>query len=79
MHDHLASLVVQVHPDHEGAVCAAIAAMGAEIHAAHRGKLVVTVEAASESVIADTMNRMSLLDGVFSATLVFHYHEDASP
>lgn len=78
MHDHLASLVVQVRPTQEGPVCAAIAAMGAEIHTVHRGKVVVTLETASESAIADAMTRMTLLDGVFSATLVFHYHEEAS-
>jgi nitrate reductase NapD len=79
MSEHLTSLVVQVRPDHQARVCAAITALGGEIHAAQGGKLVVTLEAPDEGVIADTMTRMSLLDGVFSAALVFHHHDGAPP
>ena len=79
MHDHLASLVVQVRPERQDALCAALDRMGVEVHAAQGGKLVVTIEAPDEAALADTMNRMNLLDGVYSATLVFHSYEGASP
>ncbi len=79
MSEHLASLVVHVRPEYETGACAAIAAMGGEIHAAHGGKLVVTLEAPDEAAIAEAMTRMTLLDGVFSAALVFHHHDGAPP
>lgn len=71
---HLSSLVVHARPDTPGLV-EAIAALGAEIHAAEAGKYVVTLETTSSADLADRMTRLQLLDGVFAATLVFHHME----
>lgn len=75
-YDHLASLVLQVRPDREDEVRGQLAELpGLEIHASEGGKMVVTLEAPDEATIAEAMTAMNLLDGVYSATLVFHYHE----
>ena len=76
---HISSLVVHVRPDNVPAVRAALAAMpGVEIYAEASGKLIVTLETATEADIVTRMNEISLLDGVMSAALVFHHFEPAA-
>ncbi|MBK1840641.1 chaperone NapD [Azospirillum sp. YIM B02556] len=71
---HLASLLLHVRPDRQVIVRAAIAAMpGTELHIEQPGKMVVTVEGPHEGWIADRMTALHLLDGVFSAVMVFHH------
>lgn len=71
---HLASLLLHVRPDRQPTVRAAIAAMpGTELHIEQTGKMVVTVEGPHEGWIADRMTALHLLDGVFSAVMVFHH------
>lgn len=71
---HLASLLLHVRPDRQAMVRAAIATLpGAELHLEQPGKMVVTVEGPHEGWIADRMTALHLLDGVFSAVLVFHH------
>ncbi|MFL5198189.1 MAG: chaperone NapD, partial [Microvirga sp.] len=60
-------------------VRAALAATpGVEIHAEAGGKLIITLETATEADIVTRMNEISLLDGVMSAALVFHQFEAAA-
>ena len=71
---HIASLLLHVRPDRQPTVRAAIAAMpGTELHIEQPGKMVVTVEGPHEGWIADRMTALHLLDGVFSAVMVFHH------
>ena len=73
---HVSSLVLHVRPENDVEVRAALAAMpGVEVPASSGGKLVVTLETASEADIVTCMNEMSLLPGVLSAALVFHHFE----
>ncbi|WP_455173276.1 chaperone NapD [Azospirillum largimobile] len=71
---HIASLLLHVRSDCQPAVRAAIATMpGTELHIEQPGKMVVTVEGPHEGWIADRMTALHLLDGVFSAVMVFHH------
>ena len=73
---HVASVVLHVRPENVPHVLSALADMpGVEVPAASGGKLIVTLETASESDIVVRMNEMSLLPGVLSAALVFHHFE----
>ena len=75
---HVSSLVVHVRHEHLAQVRAALIGMpGIEIHAEGGGKLVVTLETASEGDIAARLSEISVLDGVLSAALVFHHFEPA--
>jgi nitrate reductase NapD len=78
MEHHISSLLVHGRPEAVPRLAAAIARIaGAEVPIADpSGKLVVTIEGASEDAIADALARINLLDGVLAATLVFH-HVDA--
>ena len=71
---HLASLLLHVRPERQAMVRAAIATLpGTELHIEQPGKMVVTVEGPHEGWIADRMTALHLLDGVFSAVMVFHH------
>jgi nitrate reductase NapD len=73
---HVSSLVLHVRPENLYEVRAALAEMpGVEIPAEAGGKLVVTLETASEAEIVMRMNEISLLPGVLSTALVFHHVE----
>jgi periplasmic nitrate reductase NapD len=53
---------------------------GVEVHASSKtGGLVVTVESANAGVMADIVDSFQHLDGVLSATLVYHHEEPPSP
>jgi nitrate reductase NapD len=39
------------------------------------GKLVVTLETASEAEVVERLNAIQVIDGVLAATLVFHHVE----
>jgi periplasmic nitrate reductase NapD len=77
---HVASLIVQARPERLSEVEAAIRTLpSAEISASDAiGKLVVTLEAASERPIARALDQINAMPGVLSATLVYH-EVDAVP
>jgi nitrate reductase NapD len=72
---HITSLVVHAAPRRVQRVSAAIAEMaGAQVHAiSPAGKLVVTIEAGSETGITSCVERIQRVDGVLSAVLVCQY------
>ena len=73
---HIAGVVVQARPECADEIRRAITAMGAEIHAEQKGKLVVTVETTSAVALADTVTAIGRLEGVLSAAPVYHHAED---
>lgn len=76
---HISSVVVQTRPSDMVAVIQRLGAIpGACVHAAQNGKIVVTLETGSEHALAQHLNQMSLMDGVYTATLVFHHVETES-
>jgi nitrate reductase NapD len=78
---HIASLVVRCHPERMAPLRRAIAALpGAEVPIENAaGKLVVTLEAASEHVIRQQLDVIGALPGVLSATLVVQHAEPLAP
>jgi nitrate reductase NapD len=75
---HLSSLVIHARPERLAEVSRSLLAEGCEIHVENpAGKLVVTLEAASQGALNDCLTRIQLLPGVLAATLVFHHVEDA--
>jgi nitrate reductase NapD len=75
----IASILVQARPEQLNAVARAIEMLpGAQIYNRdQRGKLVVVVEAADVGTIGETLNAMSSLPGVLSASLVFQGTDDS--
>lgn len=71
---HIASVLVHAHSAFLKEVKAGILAKdGAEIaHADAAGRLIVTLETASEANIVSTLTDIQLLTGVVSASLVYH-------
>ena len=75
----IASILVQARPDRLDEATAAIEALpGVQIYTRDaRGKLVVVIEASGPDRIGTTLNTISLLPGVLTASLVFHAVDDA--
>lgn len=71
---HVTSIAVHARPPRLAAVAGAIARLpGAEVPASSpAGKIVVTLEAASDAEILATLDTIRALDGVLSAHLVYH-------
>jgi periplasmic nitrate reductase NapD len=74
---HISSLVVHSRPRQAAAVAAEMRRMpGVEVRGGvETGKLIVTLETASEAEILDSLSAIQALDGVLAATLVFHHFE----
>ena len=75
----IAGVLVHAHPDKASAVRAALDAMaGVDVHmAAADGRLVVTVEDTSDVSAGDSILAMHRMEGVLSATLVYHNFDPA--
>lgn len=73
----ISSVIVIPHPDHVEAVPVRLRELeGVEVHAiSPEGKVVVTVEAASDHETTRIFEFISLLDGVMSASMVYHQNE----
>jgi periplasmic nitrate reductase NapD len=74
---HISSLVVHGRPERAQAVARHLRALrGVAVHGGvEAGKLVVTLETATEAEIVARLNAIQALDGVLAATLVYHHHE----
>lgn len=74
---HVAGLIVHAYPEATERVARRIERMrGACVHATSAdGKLVVTIEAASSSSVANAMSRIQTLAGVLAAVLVYQHSE----
>ena len=73
----LSSLIVGVDPAHLMAVSGQLHALsGVEIHAvAEDGRMIVSIETASEGATVATFETIRQLPGVLSASLVYHQYE----
>ena len=73
---HISSAVVATLPARTDDVLAEIAKMeNVEIHAQAGGKIVIVIEGTSTGMMGDCLSRISLLDGVISANMVFEHVE----
>ena len=69
---HISSAVVTVRPERAREVARAIAALpGAEVHAVEGSKIVVVLEGPDSGALGTQLVTISLMDGVFSANMVF--------
>lgn len=75
---HVAGLVVHAQPDRIELVRVAIEGIeGAQVHAENEaGKLVVTLEAASDARIVEQLAAINAVAGVVASALVYEHHED---
>lgn len=70
---HISSVVVHARPERTAALAREIRTLdGADVHYAEAGKIIVTFETVDTGQITRQLNHISLLDGVFAATLVYH-------
>ena len=75
----LCSVVVHARPEKISQVEHNLAELpGVEVHGGSQdeGKLIVTVEDEGDATAADTMMSFNSVDGVISATLIYHYGGD---
>lgn len=73
----ISSVIVIPHPDHIEAVRLRLQEVdGVELHAVSpEGKMIVTVEADDDRTTTGTYEYISQLDGVLSASMVYHQYE----
>lgn len=73
----ISSIIVIPHPDRIAAVESALQEIdGVELHAVSpEGKMIVTIEAAGDRETTATYEFISQLDGVLSASMVYHQNE----
>ncbi|HVK91109.1 MAG TPA: chaperone NapD [Mycoplana sp.] len=73
---HVSSAVIATMPAHTEAVLAEIATMdNVEIHGHGGGKIVVVIEGTSTGMLGERLSKISLLDGVIAANMVFEHVE----
>ena len=73
----ISGVVVHAKPEGLAQVRAQLTELdGVEVHAVEQnGKMVVTIEKESDQDIADTFEILSKLDGVLSASMIYHHFE----
>jgi len=73
----ISSIIVIPHPDRIEAARARLQEIeGVEVHAVSpEGKMVATIEAADDRATTQIFEMVSLLDGVMSASMVYHQNE----
>jgi nitrate reductase NapD len=73
----ISSIIVIPHPDRIAAVQGALREIdGVEVHGTSpEGKMVLTIETADDRATTDTYEFISQLDGVMSASMVYHQQE----
>lgn len=78
---HVSSVVVRAAPAHLGRLSGMIAGLeGAEVHATDpRGKMIVTLEAASEAEALGMVERIRGMSGAVDVSLVYHQCEREDP
>lgn len=77
---HISSAVIVALPARRESLAAALSAMrGVEVHAGEGSRIVITIEGSSSGMLGETLTRISTLDGVISANMVFEHidmHEE---
>lgn len=74
----ICSVVVYTRPEKAHPVGALIEQLeGTEVHGGmDEGKLIVTVEHADDSAMADTIQGFANIDGVLSTSMIYHHYEE---
>lgn len=73
---HISSAVVVAFPEHREELARRLSSVtGVEVHAAEGSRIVVTIEGPSSGMLGETLVRISAMDGVISANMVFEHFE----
>lgn len=73
---HISSAVIATMPQSTQAVLATLGEMeNVEIHGHGGGKIVIVIEGTSTGMLGSCLSKISLLDGVISANMVFEHVE----
>ena len=73
---HISSAVIAARPGSLDDVLAALEDFdNVEVHGADKGKIVIVIEGPNTGVLGDTLMRISVLDGVIAANMVFEHVE----
>ena len=73
---HISSAVVATKPGSTESVLTHIKEMaGVEVHANDGAKIVIVLEGASTGILGEMLSRISVLDGVVAASMVFEHVE----
>ncbi len=76
---HISSAVIATMPAATESILAELARMeNVEVHGCERGKIVLVIEGTSTGMMGDCLSRISLLDGVIAANMVFEHVETES-
>lgn len=76
----VSGVLVRARPERVDGVLAALRGVaGVEIHASERasGAIVVTLEDGDDYEVEQSLHRLSQLDGVADAALIYHYSDDS--
>jgi nitrate reductase NapD len=78
--DTVCGVVVRAWPQRPREVARRLTAMaGVEVHASgDDGRMIITVEGGSQDAVADAVMALHRMEGVLSASLVYHHHEGPS-
>ena len=74
----ISSLIVHSRPERAPAIARHLRTLaGVGVHGGVEvGKLVITLETATEAEVIERLNAIQTIDGVLAATLVYHHHEN---
>ena len=74
---HISSAVVLALPERFADVSKRLAEMrGVEVHAGEGSRIVITIEGPTSGILGETLTKISLMDGVLAANMVFEHAED---
>jgi periplasmic nitrate reductase NapD len=71
---HISSAVVVAFPERREELARRLSSVpGVEVHAGEGSRIVVTIEGPSSGMLGETLTRISAMDGVISANMVFEH------
>lgn len=74
---HISSAVVVAFPERRHELSKRLAEIaGVEVHAGEGSRIVVTIEGSSSGMLGETLVRISAMDGVISANMVFEHIDE---
>ncbi len=74
---HISSAVVVVFPERRVELSKRLSSLpGVEVHAGEGSRIVVTIEGPSSGMLGETLVRISAMDGVIAANMVFEQIDD---
>lgn len=74
---HISSAVVVVFPDRREELSRRLSEIaGVEVHAGEGSRIVLTIEGSSSGMLGETLIRISAMDGVISANMVFEHMDE---